>query len=107
MTCYFIETTVISDTKEAAAPNKSASFVGVERMVQMKNNKNQSGGIFEQIAAQHGVSVTEVIREIQIAVDAAWDNSDPAIRTRQRTLFPNGKPSVEEFIRVIAEQAKK
>ena len=107
MTCYFIETTVTSDTKEAAAPNKNVSFVGVERMEQMKSKDNQPSGVFEQIAAQHGVSVTEVIKEIQIAVDAAWDNSDPTIRARQRELFPNGKPSVEEFIRVMAEQAKK
>ena len=73
----------------------------------MKSNQNLPGGIFEQIAAQHGVSVTEVIREIQIAVDAAWNNPDPAIRAKQRQLFPNGKPSVEEFIRVMAEQAQK
>jgi len=73
----------------------------------MKSNQNLPGGIFEQIATQHGVSVTEVIREIQIAVDAAWNNPDPAIRAKQRQLFPNGKPSVEEFIRVMAEQAQK
>jgi len=72
----------------------------------MKSNEKLPGGIFEQIAAQHGVSVTEVVREIQIAVDDAWDNLDPAIRARQRELFPNGKPSVEEFIRKIAQQVE-
>jgi len=76
-------------------------------MAQMKNRKNQPGGIFEQLAAQYGVSVGEIIRDMQVAVDDAWDNSDPAIRARQRQLFPNGKPSVEEFIRVMAEQVKK
>ncbi|MDR0287784.1 MAG: sporulation initiation factor Spo0A C-terminal domain-containing protein [Clostridiales bacterium] len=73
----------------------------------MDNRKNQPDGIFKQIAAKYGVSVTEVVREIQVAIDAAWDNPDPAIRARQRELFPHGKPSVEEFIRVIAKQAEK
>jgi predicted lipoprotein len=76
-------------------------------MAQMKRNENQSGGIFEQIAAQYGVSVGEVVRDIQTAVDEAWNNPDPAIRARQRELFPNGKPSVEEFIRVMAEQVER
>ena len=107
ITCYFIETTVTSDTKEATAPNKNAGFAGVERMAQMKSNNNLPGGILEQITVQHSVSITEVVREIQIAVDDAWNNTDPAIQARQRELFPNGKPSVEEFIRVIAEQAKR
>jgi len=72
----------------------------------MKSNQNQPGGVFEQIAEQYGVSVGEVVRGIQIAVDEAWNNPDPAIRARQRELFPNGKPSVEEFIRKIAQQVE-
>ena len=72
----------------------------------MKKRKNKPEGIFEKLAAQYGVSAGEVVREIQTALDAAWDNPDPAIRERQRAIFPNGKPSVEEFIRVMAERAK-
>jgi len=70
----------------------------------MQNRGNEPGGVFEQIAAQYGVSVSEVIRDMQAAVDDAWDNPDPAIRARQRQLFPDGKPSVEEFIRVMANE---
>ena len=73
----------------------------------MKNREDKTSGVFEQIAAQYGVSVSEVIRDIQVAVDEAWDNPDPAIRARQRQLFPNGKPAVDEFIRVMADEAKK
>jgi len=72
----------------------------------MKNRKEQPGGIFEQIAAQYGVSAGEVVRDIQAAVDDAWDNPDPAIRARQRQLFPSGKPTVEDFIRIMADEVK-
>jgi len=72
----------------------------------MKNRKNQPEGLFEKLAAQYGVSVGEVAREMQAAIDTAWDNTDPAVRARQRALFPNGKPSIEEFIRVMAKQAE-
>ena len=74
---------------------------------QMKKRPNQPESLFEKIAAQYGISVSEVTREMRVAIDAAWNNPDPAIRARQRQLFPNGKPSIEEFIRVIAEQADK
>ena len=47
-----------------------------------------------------------VIREMQAAVDAAWNDPDPAVQAEQRRLFPNGKPSVDEFIRVIADQIR-
>jgi len=73
----------------------------------MKNRKNQPGGPFEQLTAQYGVSVGEIICDMQIAVDDAWDNSNPEIRAKQRQLSPSGNPSVEEFIRVMAEQVKK
>ena len=73
----------------------------------MKKQKNNPEGVFEQIAAQHGISVEEVVREIQAAVDAAWGNPDPAIRARQQQLFPNGKPTVEEFIRTMAKQVER
>ena len=49
----------------------------------------------------------EAIREMEIAIDDAWNNSDPVIREHQRTLFPAGKPSPSEFIRVMTDRVKK
>ena len=65
--------------------------------------KKQSGSLIEQIAANHGVPVDEVVKEIQFAIDATWENLDPAVRSGQRELLQSGKPSVEEFIKVIAK----
>ena len=72
----------------------------------MKRRKNQPEGVFAEIARKHGIPVDEVIKEIQIALDAAWDNPDPAIRATQRRHFPNGKPTVEEFLRVALGRVK-
>ena len=72
----------------------------------MRIRKKEPESLFEQIAAKNGVSVGEVVREMQIALDATWDHPDPAARKNQLKLFPNGKPSVEEFIRVMAKQMK-
>jgi len=59
----------------------------------------------EWVAVKNAVPVGEALREMQSALDAAWDSPDPAIRESQRALFPLGKPSIDEFIRVMAERA--
>ena len=72
----------------------------------MTKDKKQSNELFKKIAAQYGVAVDEVVREIQDLIDATWDNPDPTARKKQQELFSNGKPSIEEFIRVMAKQIK-
>lgn len=49
----------------------------------------------------------KVRREIQAAIDAAWDTDDLGALKLQRELFPNGKPTPEEFIVVVAAHEKK
>jgi len=67
---------------------------------------NKQKKLIKQIAQRHGVSVDEITRNIQAALDEAWNNPNPIIRDRQRELFPNGKPAAGEFIRVMAKQTK-
>lgn len=55
-------------------------------------------------AALEGISVAQVRRSIQEAIDAAW--SDPAGREAQQALFPAGKPSPEEMIAVLGKRVK-
>ena len=74
--------------------------------LKMDKGKKQSNELLKKIAAQHGVSVDGVVREMQDLIDATWDNPDPTARKKQRALFPNGKPSIEEFICVVAKQIK-
>lgn len=54
-------------------------------------------------AKNHGVSEQHVREEMQKALDAAWNTNDITALKRQRELFPNGKPTLEEFIRKISQ----
>ena len=61
--------------------------------------------ILQGIADKNGVSLERVKQDIQEAINDAWDNPDPVIRARQRELFPNGKPSIAEFIHKMSQTA--
>ena len=41
-------------------------------------------------------------KEMQKAIDLAWENPSPEEKLFQETYFPNGKPTVDEFIQTVA-----
>lgn len=53
----------------------------------------------EEVAEKEGISVNEVIREIDLAIEEAMQSSDPLVRARW-TLIPcaGDKPTALEFI---------
>ena len=57
-------------------------------------------------ADHFGETPEEVRREIQAAIDAAWDTDDLAAMKLQRELFPDGKPTPEQFITTVAKHLK-
>lgn len=58
--------------------------------------------IYAVVARRHGLDPEHVRREIQAALDAAWDNPDPAAQEKQRCMFPLGKPDVDELLQKLA-----
>lgn len=42
-------------------------------------------------------------KEMQKAIDLAWSHPTPEEKIFQELYFPKGKPTVEEFIRKVAE----
>jgi|GEM_PF-429884 len=62
--------------------------------------------VIRKIAKSHDIPADKVNREIQKAIDAAWNNPDLEARTQQRLLFPKGKPTVDEFIDVVSKHVK-
>ena len=42
------------------------------------------------------------IKEMQKALDAAWSNPTEEQKQFQKLYFPNGKPTVDEFIRTVS-----
>lgn len=67
------------------------------------NMENEN--VIERTAKRFGVSVAVLYDKMQKAIDAAWDMKDELALKRQQELFPNGKPTVEEFIAKISKNA--
>ena len=55
----------------------------------------------KKTAGHFGVSADEVEREMSAAIDAAFENPSLTLST----LFPDGKPTTQEFISKLAERA--
>lgn len=58
--------------------------------------------LYNGVAREYGVLPDELRDKMQETIDASWNNNDEEIVRTQRTLFPNGKPTVEEFIETMA-----
>lgn len=59
--------------------------------------------IIQKVADNNDATRQEVYKEMQRAINAAWNTTDELASKRQKQLFPNGKPTVEEFTAVIAK----
>lgn len=60
----------------------------------------------EIIAAKEGISVEEVRREIQFAIDEAMKNPDPKVQAEWRKIPKKGKkPTPEEVIEFVSKAA--
>ena len=71
-------------------------------------NKSEITKILRRIALENGVSVSEVRKEIQIAIEAAMSNPDPAVQAEWKAMSHNGQiPSPEEVIIYLAEKINK
>lgn len=57
----------------------------------------------KKTAKNNGVSEQHVRDEMQKALDAAGNTTDEEALKRQRELFPDGKPTLEEFIRKVSQ----
>ena len=63
------------------------------------------------VAAREECNVAQIRNDIQAAIDEAWDTAwvqgNLQAQANWQRLFPHGKkPSVEEFIAVMANQIK-
>ena len=63
--------------------------------------------VIKKVAKAHGVSEKEVREEMQKAIRAGRESSDPNAQAMWNKLFPDGKePAPEEFIRVLAGEVR-
>lgn len=67
--------------------------------------KSKADRILKKIAAQNGVTVSEVRREIELALKAGMDNPDPAVREKWNSISTDGQlPSPEEALSYLEDQ---
>lgn len=63
--------------------------------------------VLKRVAKAHGVTEKEVREEMQKAIRAGRESSDPNAQAMWNRLFPDGKePTLEEFIRVLAGEVR-
>lgn len=76
-------------------------------MSKFKNSNNQIQKAIEDIAKERGTTPNDIRKNIQIAIDMAWKSKDKKEKETQNKLFPNGKPSIENFLRVLENKIRK
>lgn len=65
----------------------------------------RTNDIFAKVAKQHGVSRDEVYKEIQIAIDAGFDNPDPKVQAEWKKMSIRGeRPTPEEVLAYMVKQ---
>jgi len=63
--------------------------------------------ILKKIAEKEGVSVEEVYREMQIAIDIGFSSTDPVVQAAWKNIsLPHGKPRPEDVIMYCAKKIK-
>ena len=70
----------------------------------MKFNKRDSRKMFKEVARIHGISVSEVKKQMQVAIDEARNNPDPEQQAEFQRLFGHRTPTPEEFICVTSKK---
>lgn len=71
-------------------------------MVNAEKELELYDGIYENVAEEFGVLPQELVKEMQDTIDASWNSGDEEVIRNQKSLFPDGKPTVEEFIKKVA-----
>ncbi len=74
----------------------------------MKNHNTRKGKLaIRDVARRAGKTPEEVKADIEEAIAAAWESDDPAVGEMQKKLFPNGRPTPEEFIVTMSSSVQK
>lgn len=66
--------------------------------------KKDTKAIFNAIARKEGISVAEVLKEMEFSIENAKNSSDLAKQAEFKKLFGDRTPTPEEFIYTVAKQ---
>lgn len=62
--------------------------------------------IIRDVADANGQTEAEVRGQMQALLDISWNQDDPGMRAKLDALFPDGKPSLEEFILILSGEVR-
>ncbi|WP_317115975.1 sporulation initiation factor Spo0A C-terminal domain-containing protein [Clostridium neonatale] len=71
-----------------------------------KFSKRDSKKLFKEIAHLHGVSISEVRKEMELVIESARNSPDPQKQAEFQKLFGDRTPTPEEFICVVSRKVK-
>ena len=60
--------------------------------------------IIEQMAREHGASVSKIRGDMMEAIHTGYTSEDPDARERFRMMFGDKEPTLEKFILTLAEK---
>ena len=63
--------------------------------------------IIRNVAENNDQTEAEVREQMQALLDISWSQDDPGVRAKLVALFPDGKPSLEEFILRLSDEVQK
>lgn len=69
----------------------------------MAQYSREMRAILNTIAKREGTSIAEVVREMEIAMEAVKNSKDPYTAAAFRQLFGSKAPTLEEFVRALAK----
>lgn len=72
-----------------------------------KKDQRRAMRAIEKIAEREGKTVFDVREEMAQAIEVGWNSQDPQARRYWIRVSKGMKPSVEEFILFLSEEAKK
>ena len=69
----------------------------------MKRKYSQA---IKKIAAQEGVSAEFIYAEMQKAIEAGYNNPDPAVQEYWCRIAPDGIPTPEKLLEILSQEIK-
>lgn len=72
-----------------------------------KKDQRRAERAIKKAAIKEGINTSEFRKELENAIEIGWNNKEPQIRRYWLKVAKGRKPTAEEFILFVAEEAKK
>ena len=67
--------------------------------------KRKFSSAIKKIAKREDIAPELVYAEMETAINIGYNNLDPSVQSYWQKMFPNGKPTPEEFVEAMANSS--